>query len=556
MNTDTLSFIPLGGMGDVTKNLYVYEYNGQILIVDCGLGFADETMLGVDLLLPDISYLEQAVKSGKKIVGALISHGHEDHMGGLPFIIPQLPDFPIFGTPLTAAFANKKLKEFGLAKQVQVINFGETQELKLGPFAAYFIHVTHSIPDTSHIVIKTPVGNFYHGSDYKFEEHPFDGKISDLESIKKAGDAGLLAVMTDCLGSERSGTTPSEQGMEQKFLEVFQKARGRVFVTTYSSHINRLSQIIWAAEKAGKQICFVGRSLINAVEIGKTNKRLTIPKGMEVQVQDARFSKPNNIVLVVAGSQGQENSALTRIVNGIHKDIRLEKEDVIIYSSDPIPGNETLVNNVIDDIARQGIAVFYSAITPDFHVSGHSSQEEMAKLLSLTHPKFVVPISGDFRHMAAYKRMAKKQGFQDNQILLPENGQELIFSSQGVQKGKKYPVRTIYVDEISGEEVEDYVLLDRQKLSTEGIVVVMAEIDEETGKLFQEPDIIARGFSTTDTNALRRLISRSVKNALQRAPKKGFNSVLMRKLIRDAAEREVSHKLKRKPLILPVVIEI
>lgn len=553
---NSLSFIPLGGMGDVTKNMYVYEYQNQILLVDCGLGFADETMFGVDLLLPDIGYLQKALKQGKKIVGMLISHGHEDHMGGLPFILPQLPDFPIFATPLTAAFANRKLKEFGMAKQVQVVQFGENQEVKIGPFAAYFIRVTHSIPDTAHILITTPVGNFYHGSDYKFDPHPFDGQVSDLDGIQKAGSKGILAVMTDCLGAERPGITPSEQGMEQKFLEVFQKARGRIFVTTYSSHINRLSQIIWATEKAKKQICFVGRSLINAIEIAKIQKRLDIPKGMEIAVQDVRYAKPNNLVLIVAGSQGQENSALTRIVNGIHKDIRMEKDDVVIYSSDTIPGNEVLVNSVIDDIAKQGIAVFYSEITHDFHVSGHSSQEEMAKLLSLTHPKFVVPISGNYRHMAAYKRMAKKQSLQDNQILLLENGQEMIFSEGNVQKGQKYPVKTIYVDEISGEEVEDYVLLDRQKLSIEGIVVIMAEIDEETGKLFQEPDIIARGFSTADTNALKKLIGKSVQRALQKGQQKGSKNIFTRKLIRDVAEREINQKLKRKPLILPVVIEI
>lgn len=554
--TDILSFIPLGGIGDVTKNMYVYEYQNQILLVDCGLGFADETMLGVDLLLPDISYVLQAVKSGKKIVGMLLTHGHEDHMGGLPFILPQLPDFPIFSTPFSAAMANKKLKEFGLGRQVQAIDFGFEHEIQVGPFSATFIRVTHSVPDTSHIFIKTPVGNFYHGSDFKFDNQPFDGQATDFASIQKAGAMGVLAVMTDSLGAERPGRTPSEHGMEQHFLDVFRKATGKVFVTTYSSHINRINQVIWAAEKAGRRICFVGRSLIHAVEVGKSTNRINMPKGLEVPIDGLKFVKPSNLVLLVAGSQGQENSALTRIVDGARKDLQLEKNDLVIFSSDTIPGNEVLVNSVIDAIAKKGSEVLYSGITHDFHVSGHGSQDEMVELLDLTKPRFAVPISSNYRHMAAYKKLAEKAGFKPQQIILGEDGQELIFSQNAVRFGKQHPSRTIYVDEISGEEVEDYVLMDRQKLSTEGVVIIMAEIDTQTKKLLHEPDIVARGFSAADSNALRRVVGKPIKNAIQKNPGHSSNIVVTRKLIRDVAEREISQKLKRKPLIMPVVIEI
>lgn len=554
--SDTLSFIPLGGIGDVTKNMFVYEYKGQILIVDCGLGFADETMLGVDLLLPDITYLKQAVSQGKRIVGMLITHGHEDHMGGLPFILPQLPEFPVFATEFSAAMANRKLKEFGLVKEIQIAEFGLEKEIKIGPFAASFIRVTHSVPDTAHILIKTPIGNFYHGSDYKFDDQPFDGKATDFQSIQKTGELGILALMTDSLGAERSGTTPSEYGMEQHFLDIFKKATGKVFVTTYSSHINRINQILWATEKAGKKICFVGRSLIHAVETGKAAKRIIMPKDLEVPLEGLKFVKPNNLVLLVAGSQGQENSALTRIVNGTKREIQLEKNDIVIFSSDTIPGNEVLVNTLIDAIAKKGSTVLYSNITHDFHVSGHGSQEEMIKLLSLTKPRFAVPISSNFRHMSAYKRLAEGQGIKSQQILLGEDGLEFIFSKDTMKLGKRFPARTIYVDEISGEEIEDYVLMDRQKLSTEGVVIIMAEIDGQTKQLLQDPDIIARGFSAADSNALRRVIGRPIKNAMQKNPSRIANTVVTRKLIRDVAEREIAQKLKRKPLIMPVVIEI
>jgi len=554
MNTNSLSYIPLGGVGDVTKNLHVYEFQGQILIIDCGLGFADETMLGVDLLLPDISYLLQALKSGKKIVGMALTHGHEDHIGALPFILPQLPDFPIYSTPFATSLANRKLQEFGLVKKINSVNFGE--EIVLSPFTIRFIRVTHSIPDTSHIFIKTPAGNLYHGSDYKFDENPFDGNVSDFASIQKAGEEGVLCLLTDCLGSERAGTTPSEFGMEKKFLEVMEKTPGKVIITTYSSHINRINQILWAAENANRKVCFIGRSLLQTVDVAKSTKRITMPQGLEVQKDDLDNIKPGSLVLLVAGSQGQENSALSRIVDDVHRDTRLEKGDSVIFSSDTIPGNEILVNSLIDEISKKGINVIYSGITHDFHVSGHASQDEMIKLLSLTKPKFIVPISGNFRHIASYKKMAIKTGFNESQIIFGSDGQELILSPEKISFGKKYPTNTIYVDEISGEEVEEYVLLDRQKLSTEGVVIILAEIDEDTKKLLEEPDIIARGFSDTDRNILRKIIGRPIRNVLAKNPNQIKNTIFTRKLIRDTAEREIFKKLHRKPLILPVVIEI
>lgn len=554
--SNSLSFLPLGGAGDVTRNMYVYEYQNQILLVDCGLGFADETMLGVDLLLPDISYLLQSLKQGKKIVGMAISHGHEDHMGGLPFILPQLPDFPIFSTPFSAAMANKKLQEFGISKKVQSAEFGLDKKITFGPFSLSFLYVTHSVPDTSHIFIRTPIGNLYHGSDYKFDNEPFDHQVSDYASIQKAGDEGILALMTDCLGAERQGKTPSENGMQEHFLDVFKTTTGKVIVTTYSSHISRLNQVLWAAEKSRRQVCFVGRSLVHAVEVAKTTGEMTIPKNMEIPIHHVKSTKPGNLVLVVAGSQGQENSALTRVVAGTHKEVRLEKNDTVIYSSDTIPGNEVMVNSVIDEIAKKNIRVLYSGITHDFHVSGHGSQDEMAQLLAMTRPRFVVPISGNYRHMAAYKNFAVKQGLKENQILLLDDGQELVFDKNSVKRGNNYPVRTIYVDEISGEEIEEYVLVDRQKLSTEGIVIVMAQLDNQTGQLLQDPDIIARGFSAADLNTVRKIVRKSVQKALQKGQPKSQKGIFTRKLIRDVVEREITRTLKRKPLIMPVVIEI
>lgn len=554
MNTNLLSFLPLGGIGDVTKNMYLYTYQDQILIVDCGIGFADETMLGVDLLLPDISALLKEIAAGKKIVGMLITHGHEDHMGALPFLLPQLPDFSIFATPFTAALANQKLKEFGVVKKVTPVQFGNGQEIKLGVFSTSFIRVTHSVPDTSHIVIKTPAGTIYHGSDYKFDPHPFDQKTTDFASIEKVGEEGVLALMTDCLGAERVGTTPSEEGMEQRFLNVMRSVSGKVLITTYSSNINRINQAIWAAEKLGRKVCFIGRSLIHSVETAKQMGLFTIPKGMEVYSEDLKNIKDSQVLLVVAGSQGQENSAMTRIGSGIHKDVRLSSRDLVIFSSDTIPGNEVMVNSLIDTISKQEVKVLYSELTRDFHVSGHASQEEMEKLLALVKPQYVLPISGSYRHMAAYKNLTKKH-FNERNIILTDDGQEVLLSSQRASFGKRVQVKNLYVDQISGEEVEDYVLVDRQQLSTEGIIVIMTQIDAPSGKLVESPDIITRGFSSTDTQMVRRIIIKTLQKTFQK-PYKGANMVFLRKIIRESTERAIAREIRRKPLILPIVIEI
>lgn len=552
---DVLSFTPLGGVGDVTRNMYLYQWKDQILIVDCGLGFADETMLGVDLLIPDISYLLQAVKSGKKIVGLLITHGHEDHMGALPFILPQLPDFPIFATPFTAALANEKLKEFGVNRKVQTVSFGNGQEVKLGPFAASFLRVTHSVPDSSHIVIRTPAGTIYHGSDYKFDHTPYDGKLTDFDCITEVGKQGVLALMSDCLGSERKGSTPSEKGLDGLFSEVMAKTQGKCIITTYSSNISRLNQAIDAAIKNKRQVCFIGRSLIKTADVAKRMGLMKIPKGMEIRIDQIKHKKERDLLLLVAGSQGQENSAMTRIANGIHKEVKMTSRDTVIFSSDTIPGNEILVNQLLDTIARLNVKTYYSAITPEFHVSGHGSQEDMVRLLSLTKPKYVVPISGTFKQMVAYREIARSAGYPDNTIFLGDDGQELLLSAQMARFGQRSPNRHVYVDEISGEEVESYVLRDRQKLSQEGVIVVMVEVDSANGTLVNPPDVIARGFSEAETESIKKTIVKTVQNKL-RPSGRVTNWMHIRNMIGDACERALHDTFKRDPLVLPVVIEV
>lgn len=549
-----VSFIPLSGVGDVTKNMYVYEYGNEILLVDCGLGFANETMVGVDLLIPDIDYL---LHTKKKIVGLLLTHGHEDHIGALPFILPQLPaNFPIYGSPLTAAFANEKLKEFDLPERVQTVPLNTSDPVRLGAFSASFIRITHSIPDTTNIFIRTPAGNFYHGSDFKFDFTPVDGKKTDLAKISAVAREGVMCLMCDSLGSEREGFSPSEEALSKSFRSIMESARGKVFVTTYSSNISRLNQAIEAAEAYGKKVCFIGRSLVKAKMIGQRMGYLHMKKDTEIEIERLSKLPDNKLVLFVAGSQGQENSALTRIANGEHRNVRLSEHDVVIFSSDTIPGNEISVNSLIDMISKRGATPVYSDISANFHVSGHGSEGDHKLMLSLTNPRFLVPISGTYRHMVALKDLWEKMGAAAKQTLLLENGQELIFQNNQVRVGRKIAIRNVYVDEISGEEVENYVLRDRERLAHEGIVVIMTQIAQENSSLIGMPEVIARGFSAKDFETLEKLIGHELKQLFGDKKSQVTNWLHIRKQIENAANKAVYKTLHRRPLVLPVVIEV
>lgn len=547
-----VSFIPLGGEEDVTRNMYLYEYKDQILIVDCGLGFPDETMLGVDLLLPDITYLLDQIKSGrKKIVGMFISHGHEDHIGGLPFILPQLPKFPIYASPLTSALANEKLAEFKLPRSIQQVNFG-AKEIQVGDFTVSFIHVTHSIPDSTNIFIKTPVGNFYHGSDYKFDQTPADGKLTEFEKISKASLDGVLALISDCLGSHRSGHTPSEKMLGKNFEDEMRDTLGKFIITTYSSNIARVQQVVHAAEKVGRKVCFVGRSVIKVKEIAQRIGYLQIRPGTEIPIEAVKNLKNRQVALVVAGSQGQENSALTRIANGEHREIKLDMGDVVVFSSDTIPGNEIAVGELYDTIAKKGARIAHSGVSGKYHVSGHGSSEEHKLLIALTKPRFIVPISGTYQDMIAYKESATQMGYRQKDVLLIENGQEIIFTNNSMRFGKKLDLKNVYVDSVSGEELESFVIRDRERLAKEGVVVILAEVKASDGQLAEKPEVILRGSSLTETAG----IVQEIEKVLSAKKEKVTNWVHIRKLISDTAGRILLKKFRTRPLILPVVIEV
>lgn len=548
---ERVSFISIGGVGDVTKNMYLYESKDEILVVDCGFGFADETMPGVDLLIPDISYLQ---RTNKKIIGMILTHGHEDHIGALPFVLPKLSEFPIYASRLTAALANEKMKDFNIKRTVNSVNFGE--EVTIGNFKVSFIRLTHSILDASNLFIKTPVGNFYHGSDYKFDFTPVDGNPSQLDKIAQAGTQGVLCLFSDCVGAERKGFTPSEMTLYQSFDEEFRKTKGKIFVTTYSSNISRLNQAIEIASKLNRKVVFMGRSLLKAREVGRSLGYMNYSSSMEIKPHEVDRYDPARVLILIAGSQAQEQSALVRVSTDNDKDIHIEKEDAVIFSADPIPGNENSINSLIDTISKKGAKVIYSDIRDDFHVSGHGSAGDIKLMISLTKPKYVFPIGGTYKQMVAFREIAKSMNFKTENVLLHESGQEIIFQQDGnVSSGRKINISNIFVDEITGEEVEHFVLVDRMKISKEGLVVVIVEVDTASGQLTKRPDILTRGFIYDKKDILSKRIESNLHKIFGAKRERVTNWVYYRKMLEKQTE-QILFKEGREPLVIPVVLEV
>jgi ribonuclease J len=547
---DNLSFISLGGIGDVTKNMSVYQFGNEILLVDCGIGFVDESMPGVDLVIPNVSYLKQ---TNKKIVGMILTHGHEDHIGALPFILPLLPKFPIYASTLTAALANEKLKEFGEGNSVQAVRFEDT--VKLGSFSVSFARVTHSIIDAANLLIRTPVGNFYHGSDFKFDFTPVDGRPSEIRKIAKWGEEGILCTLSDCLGAERPGHSKSELSITESFDEEVRKARGKVFITTYSSNISRMNQAIEVAKKYGRKVCFIGRSFLKSRDIGRKLKYLDLPPKSEIRPQDVKRLPPNQVLLLIAGSQAQIDSALVRIAEGQDENIRIQRGDSVIFSADPIPGNEASIHSLIDTISKKEARVVHSDITDDFHVSGHGSQNDLKLLLSLTNPRFVMPIGGTYRQMVAYRDLCREMGYTDDRVIFADGAREVIFTSNGVRFGKQISLPHVFVDQISGETVEKYVVMDRQKIAEEGVIIVIAEIDSQTGQLVGKPDAITRGMTFATKDAFLNKLSDNLVKTFSTRHEPVTNWIYYRKTLQQRAEELLYHD-RREPLVVPVVLEI
>lgn len=548
-----LRIVPLGGMGKVTKNMYVYESldhgKDERLIVDCGMGFPEEEMLGADLLVPDVSYLMDKLDT---IVGMVLTHGHDDHIGALPYILPQLgKDFPIYASPLTAGFAQENLHEFGIETKIQT--FLQTP-LQLGQFVIDPITVTHSVPDTKHLAITTPDGIFYHGSDFKFDWTPVDAIRPDVQKIADYGRKGIKALLLDCLRVEKEGYSWSETKIGESLIREIREVSGKVVITTMSSNIHRIQQAIDAAVLHHRKVVFIGRSVEENCKIAQNLGLLKIPENIVVNKKRLKNVPDKQLCLIVAGSQGQIGSTLTRIANNEHSIVSLKEGDHVVFSADPIPGNEGNVYKTIDNLSKLGATVSYSDIQDDLHVSGHASADELRLMLTLSNPQSIVPIGGTYRHMVHFRNLAMDMGWPHDQIHILDDGQIIAFDQNRSWVDNVIKLKTIIVDGLGVGDVGPVVLQDRQKMAHSGMIVVAVPAKQDSKEVIGKPEVITRGFVFARKS--QELIESIANEAAKWLPV-GMK-VSDWKATRDEVNEKISHfvfeQTQREPLILVTLV--
>ncbi|MCL4397781.1 ribonuclease J [Patescibacteria group bacterium] len=547
---EKLRIISLGGV-DVTKNMYVFETDQDIIIVDCGIAFPDENMPGIDLIIPDITYLKD---KKNKIRAMFLSHGHEDHRGALPYILPELPRIPIYGTKLTIGLAQIKCEEAGIKADWRVADL--KSPIQAGSFSVSFVHVAHSIPDSSNLIIKTPAGVVYYGSDFKFDWTPVDGYPTEVQKIANAGYNGVELLMSDCVRVEKSGYTLSEQKIEETFEQQIQKCRGKFFITTTSSNISRIQQAVNVAQRHNRKIVFAGRSIEQNAEVAVRLGYLTLPKDKIIRIEDVSRYPANQIMVLATGSQGQDNSALSRIANGEHK-IKINEGDVVVFSQDPIPGSESAVDQLIDTLIKAGAEVYYSAILDDVHVSGHEAADGLKLMLNLVKPKYVWPIGGTIRHIKHYAKLAIDSGYKPEQIITPSEGQIVNIESGKAKVDGFVEVKNILIDGLGVGDVGNVVLRDRLTMSADGVVMVIVPVEKATGKIVGNVDIVSRGFVyMKESDELIGEAKQVVRDTLadHQGPMSDFR--FLRRHITDHLEKFLFEATHRRPLILPVIVEV
>jgi len=547
-----LRFIPLGGNGQVTKNMFVYEYGRDIILVDCGMGFPTEMLYGVDMVIPDISYLAD---KRDKIRGIFITHGHEDHIGALPYIIDKI-SVPIYATKLTIGLIKVRLKEAGKLAGVNFVQIEPRKKYQLGAFCVEPFRVSHSIPDSVGYAISTPVGTTIHTGDYKFDPTPVDGKTTDVTRLTEFGRRGVLALMSDCLRSEKPGMTLSESTIKQRFDEAMKEAEGRVIITTFASNVSRIQQAIEASLKHNRRVAIIGRSMEQNVQVASQLGYLKFPSDILIRAEKIRTIPDKNLTLIVAGSQGQPGSALSRIASGEHKYIILKAGDLIIFSADPIPGNQDAVYEMIDNLSRLGAVVKYSDITSDYHVSGHGAQSELLMMLTLTQPKYLVPISSMHRQMRQFTQLAQTLPTPPLDTFIVDEGGIIEFDRDSAHIVGEIETTNVFVDGIGVGDVGSIVLRDRKVLAEEGIVVVIITVHKHTNKLLGEPGVISRGFVyMKESTALIRESQEVVKKSLTKNGKVR-NWLMVKEKITEDLERFLFKKTARRPMVLPVIVDV
>ena len=550
---EKVKIIPLGGLQEIGKNMTVFEYDGEIIVLDCGLAFPEEDMLGIDLVIPDVTYLE---KNKDKIKGLVITHGHEDHIGAIPYVLKKI-DLPIYGTRLTLGLIKGKLEEHKLDKKTRLkcVNAGQT--VSFGKMKVEFIRNAHSIPDSVSIAIHTPVGVILHTGDFKIDHTPIDGQAMNLNRIAELGNKGVLALLSDSTNAERKGYTMSESTVGEVFDRLFLNCTKRIVVATFASNVHRVQQIVNSAVKYGRKVAVCGRSMVNmistAIEFGYINS----PDNVFIDIDMIKQFTDEQLVIITTGSQGEPMSALTRMASGDHKKVEITPNDLIIISANPIPGNEKLISKVIDDLMKAGSEVIYSALE-DVHVSGHACQEELKMILALTKPKYFMPVHGEYRHLQAHAELAKKMGIQNQNIFAMTNGRILEIDNSSAKMTGTVQFGKILVDGLGVGDVGNIVLRDRQHLAQDGLIVVVVTMDSGSKTVIAGPDIISRGFVyVRESENIMENIKNVVREELAACEEKGttdWNSI--KSAIKDELRDYLYQKTKRNPMILPIFMEV
>jgi ribonuclease J len=547
-----LKIIPLGGLGEIGKNITVHEYKDSIVIVDCGMTFPEDEMLGVDIVIPDISYL---IKNKEKIKGLVLTHGHEDHIGAIPYVLKKL-DIPIYGTKLTLGLLNNKLKEHNLPNaQLNVVAHGE--KIKLGHFEVEFIRTTHSIPDSAAIALTSPVGTVIQTGDFKVDFTPITSDKIDLNRFAELGNKGVLALLSDSTNVTRPGYSMSERTVGETFRNLFYKAKGRIIVATFASNVHRVQQIIDAAELNDRKVIMSGRSMVNVTTVASELGYLRFNEGTIIDIKDMNKYRKDEIVLIMTGSQGEPMSALTRVASNEHRQIDLMSDDLVIISATPIPGNEKTVSKVINNLLGKGVEVVFEAYE-DIHVSGHACQEELKLMHSLVKPKFFIPVHGETKHLKMHADISEALGTPRENIFILENGQTLELSKNEANLGQMVPSGHILVDGLGVGDVGNIVLRDRKHLSEDGLIVVVVTMDKEKGIVAAGPDLVSRGFVyVRESEDLMVEARRVVKETLEACEAKKIKDwSAIKSNIRDDLRTFLYTTIKRNPMILPIIMEV
>lgn len=548
-----LRVIPLGGLGEIGLNMMAVEYGDSIIVIDCGLMFPEDHMLGIDIVIPDISYLK---KNRDKVKAFFITHGHEDHTGALPFVLREI-NAPIYATALTIGLIEEKLTEFDLVRSTTFETVRPRERISVGPFEVEFIRVCHSIVDGCALAIRTPEGVIIHTGDFKMDQTPVDGEVMDYARFSEYGEAGVLALLSDSTNVEKEGYTLSERVIGANLEDIFGKCKGRIIVAAFSSNIHRVQQVLDAAQRCGRRVVLNGKSMLANARIARTLGYLRIPDGLMADIKDLDGLGKDQVVLLTTGSQGEPMSALTRMSMNNHKHLKIEKGDTVILSSKFIPGHEKAISTMMNHLYRRGADVIYEKVS-EVHVSGHASQEELKIMINLVKPRYFIPVHGEYRHLVLHSRLAASVGIPEENILVVEDGDVVEFAPEGMSKAGKVEFGRVFVDGKGVGDVGEVVLKDRMHLSQDGMVLAITVINKDTGELVYGPDIVTRGLVFEDTSAeLLENARKAVLDALSgvNAEAKG-EQLEVEEEIRRALRRFFNKRLERRPVILPVIIEI